>query len=640
MDEGGLEDVAYRRDTRNLVEWVLTIPIVDLEQQILFPNAFPVSIAMPATTVFRHPILGAIRGISPASHPHLTQVLALPYAAIPSTSRFARSVLRTELPIGQDTVFDATRPGPSSVQPWGSAKKDAAGLQLPTDGIKDDEGDFQSEKDCLHLSITLPTNLVKNSSQGSSLAALKLPVVLFQHGGAFFMGAGDRSYYSPFTFLDQALRQEPSQPIIFVAFNYRLGGLGFYHSSEAGGGTALPPNNGLHDQLKAYAWIKRYIAGFGGDPDNITIIGQSAGSESAHLHSLLAMHADKPPEMQPFRRSILFSGTPLCMPAKTPAEHEENFRNQAAKLKIPVENRSSGDILQDLEKVDVEEIRKAAWVGIPCSQTEMMPYKTPSMALLRGEKDEDIIGDGFKRWIPEQLVSACGYDGGISYNMLVDDDSRKEHAKAFLHIVDDVIRNKMKNEQAANDLLELYDLADPNLDDPIALRRICQFESDIGFFLPAVSECIGAALTSTRSYLQLFELGNPFDGPLEKEKYATHTWDIVALLGAFEDQLSPSYQQVIRTWREKIIAFVAGGAGAAGLKEWRPAQESGTLNGESALVIASTTDGGAHYVDGKAYIGPNTRRGRLQRIAKNIHAVDGADVLWNDVCRRFLMQGR
>lgn len=539
-------------------------------------------------------------------------------------------------------MFDATKPGPSSVQPWGSAKKDAVGLQLPTDGIKDDEGDFQSEKDCLHLSITLPTDIVKGDrgTSRSSLADKKLPVILFQHGGAFFMGAGDRSYYSPFTFLTQALQQTPSQPIIFVAFNYRLGGLGFYHSSEARGGTALPPNNGLHDQLQAYEWIKRFIAGFGGDPENITIIGQSAGSESAHLHSLLAMHAGKTSDTQPFRRSILFSGTPMCMPAKTPQEHEENFRNQAEKLKIPVDARSSDDIVEDLEKVDVDEIRKAAWVGIPCSQSEMMPYKTPSMALLRGEKDEDIIDGGLKRWVPEQLVSACGYDGGISYNMLIDDDSRNEHAKAFRHIVDDVIRHKMKNDQAANDLLELYELADPHLDDPTALQRICQFESDVGFFLPALSECIGASSAATRSYLQLFELGNPFEGPLEKEKYATHTWDIVALLGAYEDKLSSSYQQVIRQWRAKIIAFVTRGADAAGLQEWTPAKDSSGNNREKALVIASKEDGGVHYVDGLAYIGPDTRRGRLLRIAKDIHEVDGADVLWNDVCRRFLMQGK
>ncbi|KAI5453532.1 hypothetical protein NCC49_006005 [Naganishia albida] len=586
------------------------------------------------SAVFQHPILGAIRGTSPSSHPHLTQFLALPYATV--TSRFARSVLRTNLPAHSTehssnadygVTFDATKPGPSAVQPWRSAKTDAGGLQLPTEGIADDEGDFQSETDCLHLSITLPTELV---SKKEPLSAKKLPVVLFQHGGAFFMGSGDRSYYSPFTFLTQSLHRSPPQPLIFVACNFRLGGLGFYHSSRAGNEMALPPNNGLHDQLHVYAWLKRFIGGFGGDPGNITVIGQSAGSESAHLHSLLAMHGDKTPEEQPFRRTVLLSGSPLCMPAKTPEEHEVNFREQAEKVGIPVKDRTSDDILQDLERIDIDAIRKAGWVGIPCSQSEMMPYKTPSMALLRGEKDEDIINGGMRRWVPEQLVSACRFDGGISYNMMIDDDSRTGHAKAFIGIVDDVLRNKYSNPTVSDALLDLYDIK-KETDDPTALRNICQFESDIGFFAPALSECIGARSSSTRAYLQLFELGNPFDGPLEKEKYATHTWDIVALLGAFEDKLSFEYQNVVKAWRDKIIAFVVGGGEAAGLEEWK--------KGEQALVIASEALGGVHYVDGAAYQGPETRRGRLLRIAKEVHPVDGADVLWNDVCRRFLMKG-
>jgi hypothetical protein len=52
----------------------------------------------------------------------------------------------------------------------------------------------------------------------------------------------------------------------------------------------------------------------------------------------------------------------------------------------------------------------------------------------------------------------------------------------------------MKNDQAADDLLDLYGLKNPRLDDFTALRRICQFESDIGFFLPALAECIGALI--------------------------------------------------------------------------------------------------------------------------------------------------
>ncbi|KAJ9092753.1 hypothetical protein QFC19_008605 [Naganishia cerealis] len=228
---------------------------------------------------------------------------------------------------------------------------------------------------------------------------------------------------------------------------------------------------------------------------------------------------------------------------------------------------------------------------------------------------------------------------GFSHNNLIGDVSRKKHAKAFSQIVKGFIHLTMRNEKAAKALLELYELTDINLDEPTALARICQFESDIGFLAPALAECVGASSSSsTRTFLQLFEPGNPFPGPLEQGKYATHTWDIVGLLGSFEDEHSPDYQPVIRAWRERIIAFVARGPDGAGLREWKSAGMSHDM-AEIALVVDAEKNDGMRYLEGDAYIGPATRRGRLLDIATQIHPTDEADVLWNDVCRRFLMKG-
>lgn len=412
--------------------------------------------------------------------------------------------------------YDATQPGPSSIQPYGSAKTDAGGLQLPIDGIADDEGNHQSETECLNLSITLPTTLVesrlpsdpwtKPTDTSALTSTIGLPVLLFLHGGAFFLGAGDRSYYNPIRFLTQAMygkdhggsnswadpTAEPrstigadsntegasqASPMIFVAANYRLGPHGFFHStatstSSSGSGTsrssqsnpppdpsseegsgkeplpdgesidiqyALPENNGLHDQLRLFEWIQRFIPGFGGDPSNVTIIGQSAGAESVSLHNLISKNRSNPP----YRRAIMFSGSPMCMPAKTREEHEANFRKQVEKMGIVatypdkdhdkktdkdgdgagdgngvqgegIRNRPSGELVKDLMALPGDKIRDLGWVGTPCSQSNMMPYETPSMAILRGapEKDSQVDKRRFGRWVPEQLVSSCGFDGG------------------------------------------------------------------------------------------------------------------------------------------------------------------------------------------------------------------------------------
>lgn len=73
------------------------------------------------------------------------------------------------------------------------------------------------------------------------------------------------------------------KPAIFVAINYRLGALGFWHVRTKCG--IVPENNGLHDQIVALQWVQASVSGFGGDPNNVTTLGQSAGGESLSILS-------------------------------------------------------------------------------------------------------------------------------------------------------------------------------------------------------------------------------------------------------------------------------------------------------------------------------------------------------------------
>lgn len=98
-----------------------------------------------------------------------------------------------------------------------------------------------------------------------------LAVMAYIHGGAFEVGSGSKLLYGP-GFLTK-------KDVILVTFNYRLGLLGFLclRTKEA------PGNAGLKDQIEALKWIKKNIAAFGGDPDNITLFGESAGATSASI---------------------------------------------------------------------------------------------------------------------------------------------------------------------------------------------------------------------------------------------------------------------------------------------------------------------------------------------------------------------
>lgn len=131
----------------------------------------------------------------------------------------------------------------------------------------------QSE-DCLYLNIWTP---------GADDS--KRPVMVWIHGGAFNMGSGSE----PTT---DARKLSSRGDVVVVTLNYRLGLLGFLNLDEITGGK-IPStgNEGLLDQIAALRWIKENIVAFGGDPDNITVFGESAGAMS--IGCLLAMPGSK-----------------------------------------------------------------------------------------------------------------------------------------------------------------------------------------------------------------------------------------------------------------------------------------------------------------------------------------------------------
>jgi para-nitrobenzyl esterase len=161
---------------------------------------------------------------------------------------------------------DATRDGPIPPQPPSRLRAAMGDFELP-----------QSE-DCLTLTITTP------AADGA-----KRPVMVFLHGGAFWTGAGSLPWYAGGSLARHG-------DVVVVGVNHRLGALGFMHLPGV-----APPNLGLHDQFAALDWVAAEIEAFGGDPDNVTVFGQSAGGLS-----ILAMLAS-PRARARFRRAIVQS---------------------------------------------------------------------------------------------------------------------------------------------------------------------------------------------------------------------------------------------------------------------------------------------------------------------------------------------
>ncbi|XP_070493873.1 esterase B1-like [Chironomus tepperi] len=120
-----------------------------------------------------------------------------------------------------------------------------------------------------------------------------LPVFVYIHGGGFFSGSSRHDLCGP----DYMVERD----IVLVTFNYRLGVLGFLSLNDPS--LNIPGNAGLKDQVFALKWIQQNIKAFGGDPNNVTLCGESAGAVSIHLHMISEQSHGL------FHKAILISGS-------------------------------------------------------------------------------------------------------------------------------------------------------------------------------------------------------------------------------------------------------------------------------------------------------------------------------------------
>jgi para-nitrobenzyl esterase len=140
-------------------------------------------------------------------------------------------------------------------------------------------------EDCLYLNVWTP-----------AVDGRRRPVLVWIHGGAFVMGSGSTRLYS-------GRRMAMRGDVVVVTLNYRLGALGFLNlRGLIPGSDDAPSNAGLRDQIAAPEWVRDNIEAFGGDPENVTIFGESAGAMS------VATLLGTPRAQGLFHRAVMQSG--------------------------------------------------------------------------------------------------------------------------------------------------------------------------------------------------------------------------------------------------------------------------------------------------------------------------------------------
>jgi len=213
----------------------------------------------------------------------------IPFAAAPVGNLRWRA---PHLPPPWQEPLLATRFNNACVQLWG-----------PLAGESGDAGDVIGNEDCLYLNIWAPQD-------SSDIDAIGLPVMLWIHGGGNTIGTAN-------TYPSSVLAG--GENVVVVTINYRLGLLGWMsHPALRGEGVSAKDgsgNYGILDMIAALEWVQYNIASFGGNPDNVTIFGESAGGRN--VYSLLA----SPLAKGLFHRAIAQSGSTYS----TPLWRAENY---------------------------------------------------------------------------------------------------------------------------------------------------------------------------------------------------------------------------------------------------------------------------------------------------------------------------
>ena len=256
------------------------------------------------------------------------------------------------IPFAAPPVGDLRWQAPQPVIPWDGVKECTAFGPSPMQGMPVPFSMWSEEflipeepisEDCLYL------NIWTSSGAGSE----KLPVLVWIYGGGFTSGGSGVPIYD-----GEALARKG---VVFVSINYRVGVFGFVAHPELTreSGNNASGNYGLLDQLAALRWVRENIAAFGGDPSNVTIAGQSAGSMS--VNCLVA----SPLAKGLFNKAIAQSGASFSRSQLSLKQAEENG--------VELANSMKATSIADLRARPAEELMKARGVRGPIIDGYVLP---------------------------------------------------------------------------------------------------------------------------------------------------------------------------------------------------------------------------------------------------------------------------
>jgi carboxylesterase type B len=486
-----------------------------------------------SSNTITHPTLGcSLRG-----QPSTTSVQFrnLKYASIPA--RYQDSISNDTLKTGADGFFDATKFGPSCPHKRGAQAWDLTLVGNVT--LPHEQGQCETEKmdefECLHINVTVPKSVVSTEQNNGN----GLPVYVWVHGGGLSVGSNNWPQYDLEKFVQRSV--DIGKPVIAVAMNYRLGLFGFLANEDLG----AMGNMGYKDQVLAFRWIKKHIAGFGGDPSNVTAAGESAGGIS--LSTLLA--ADVGTEGL-FNRVVIMSGEATLRKSRNQWWHIQQYNDQAAFFQ--------------LHATDTMGLKSALLTTAPEDMTKRLPFANHYCGYIDGKwlkRDANIslLANGQRAehkpdWCIDFVIGESAYDGTILKARILDQPHVLDRLKAAC--------NKYLTTDETQRLLSAYQLDDDLTSEQ---RRIAELSlaSELRFYDPVRRIHQGWKTTEPPKNASRyhFHVTNPFDGDFKG--IASHELDVAFLLQNFNDQLDAQNRRVAQAMADHYIGFAHGEAWAA-----------------------------------------------------------------------------
>ncbi|KAL5414503.1 hypothetical protein PMIN03_003204 [Paraphaeosphaeria minitans] len=471
-----------------------------------------------------HPTLNCtIRGKPSTS---TVQFRNLKYATIPG--RWQDSVINDKLSHDADGVYDATRLGPSC--PFNRAAQ-AWDLTLVGNVVMPMEGGVQEPMDefsCLQVNVTVPKTHLDKATQGE-----QLPVFVWVHGGGLSFGSNNWPQYDLTRFVERSV--DIGKPVVGVAINYRVGILGFLASKELG----IEGNFGYKDQVLAFQWIKKHIAGFGGDPNRITASGESAGAIS--LSTLLCV--DTGGEAL-FEKVVIMSGDATLRKSRVRSWHDMMYQDQLKLL--------------GLDQMEVRERKIQIRELDPMEMVNKLPIAQHYCACVDGKFLKDNISlermtDGSREmhkptWCKEFVIGDVRHDGTVLHGRVLSLPNAFENLKASCA--------RHLTESETNTLLSAYNLPAST---PEQERRILnELISDLRFYIPTLAAHSGwrSAFPYDCSSRYHFHVPNPVEG--EFKDLASHEFDVALLLQNYTEHLDKTTNEAGIQMTDQWIKFVAG----------------------------------------------------------------------------------